>query len=220
MPRPYSAADWFWRVGDVPAGQVYASRRFAYVPSTSDAEFLAFQADSNTPTAIATEAELRDVLDAADVQFLAQPLRPLVLARPRTASARCRLTRSGQSIVSGTGAAIQWTGGTDPLGMNAPAGPNPDRVIVPAGQGGLYLISAHGTFAANGTGTRTIQIRRNTQILRTMPLAAIVTASVATEVPALRFAALGAGDIIRVFALQDSGVTLSVDAELVLWRIE
>lgn len=222
MPKSYSAADWFWIANDGPAGQVYASRRFAYVPAASDVEYLAFLAGGDQATRIVSEAELRDELEKWDVPFLALPLRALELTRPRTHRARVRLVRTGQSIASGTGGLIQWgaAGSIDPSGMNNPAGPNPDRVVIPAGQDGVYLAVIAASFAPNAVGDRAIQLRRNANPIPRATVRQRAPATDTAELVASRLVQLSGSDIVRVAVAQDSGGALLVDAELQLLRIE
>lgn len=220
MPRGYIASDWYWKVGDGPADQVYASAVGAYVPEVNP-DYLAFRADGNVATVIDTEANLRDVLEQWGVRFLSLPLRPIVEARPRVNRARLRLVRTGQSIASGTGALIGWTaaGAIDPLGMwNAGA---PTAITIPEGQDGLYLATVSGTFPANGVGTRSLQMRRNgNPIPRATLRFAAAGVTDPTEFYGTRPIVLQGLDVFRVAASQDSGGPLLVDADVILLRIE
>ena len=56
----YSASNWFWSVAEA-TDRVYSSARAAYVP-VADATYQAWLEEGETPTVIASEAELRDVL--------------------------------------------------------------------------------------------------------------------------------------------------------------
>lgn len=218
MPRTYSPADWYWSVGNGPVGQVYASARFTYVSAATDPDYLDFLAGGDFATTIDTEANLRDALEAMDVAFTTLPLRPLEVLRPRVHGARCRLTRAGQSIASATPTAISWTGGFDPRNMNNPGGANPDRVVIPAGQGGIFLCLASVNFAANATGDRAVQIRQGGAPIATARVRA--PAALEAEFQTLGFAQLNGGDIVRVFVSQDSGAALATSAALTLLRIE
>lgn len=221
MPfNPYRPEAWYWKVGDGPAGQVYSSAAASYVSEASDPGYLAHLASGNLATVIDTEANLRDELERFDVPLLALPLRPLEVARPRTHRARLRLRRAAQSVASGVLAPIQWNAaGFDPLGMNAPAGPNPDRITIPAGQDGLYMFAVSVAFAANATGIRGLQVRRGPATsLGDEGKPALATGP--TFVNLCKPAALSGGDVVRLVPSQDSGGALSVDAEIYLWRIE
>jgi hypothetical protein len=65
MELDYNARDWFWIVGD-DATRVYASARGASVP-LDDPVYCDWLAAGGVPTRIASEAELIDVLRAANV---------------------------------------------------------------------------------------------------------------------------------------------------------
>lgn len=222
MVRFYDAAAWYWKVGNGPAGQVYSSAGFAYVPEASDAAYLAFLADGAIATVIDTEANLRDVLNAADVVFKAEGLPALLVTRPRITSARVRLVRTGFSLASGAGAVIPWsaTGALDPLGMNNPGGANPDRITIPAGQGGFYWATIAASFPVNATGDRAIQMRRNAAAIPRATLRVKAAGGDTTELFGTRLVQLDAGDIFRVAASQDSGGALSIDTEVHLARAE
>jgi len=221
-PNSYTPADWFWRV--TGRTDVYASARFGYFPLT-DAAYLAFLAAGGIATVIDTEANLRDVLNAADVAFQAEGLPALLVSRPRITNARVRLVKTGFSLASGaTGAAalIPWTatGAIDPLGMNNAGGANPDRIVIPAGQGGYYWATIAASFPVNATGDRGIQMRRNAAAIPRATLRVKAAAGDTTELFGSRLVQLDAGDIFRVAAAQDSGSTLSIDAEVHLARAE
>lgn len=222
MPRGYDPRHWYWTVGDGPPGQVYASQRGVYVPAASDPDYLALLAGGEQASSIASEVELRDELEKWDVRFLALPLRAIEELRPRTHRARCRLVRTGQSLDSGTGALIEWgaAGAIDPLDMNNPAGLNPDRVVIPAGEDGIYLAGYQASFAANATGDRAVQLRRNAAAIPRATLRQRAPAADTAELGTSRLIQLAAGDIVRVAVAQSSGGALLVDAELQLLRVE
>ena len=218
MPRVMTGADWYWLVGDGPAGQVYHSRRDVFVP-LADADYQAFLLGGDQATGIASQAELRDELEKWEVPYLGQPLRPIEEARPRVNRARARLVRVGFTLASGAGAAIQWAaGGFDPLGMNGPG--NPDRITIPAGRGGLYLVTVSATFATNGTGDRALQIRRNANPVRGGEFGGRAAGARATSFFGTKPVQLDAGDILRVAWSQDSGGDLVCDATVELGRVE
>lgn len=215
----YDPADWYWRVATRP-GEVYHSARFAFVPDT-DAAFLAWVAADFPPTAIVDEGELREVLSAAGVVYLAEPLPPIEEDRPRVQRARLRLRVQGVSLASSiTGALIQWAaaGAVDPLGMwNAGQA---DRIVIPAGQGGVYLAQVAGVFALNANGDRALQMRRGANPIPGATLSGRAPALRPAETFGSRLVVLAAGDIFRVGWAQDSGGPLVCDAEVALMRVE
>lgn len=91
---------------------------------------------------------------------------------------------------------------------------NPDRFTVPSGHDGNFSVKATGTFVANATGQRGIQITLNgTPVAegRCDAAAAGTTAfSVAIDLD------LVATDIVRMTAFQDSGGNLDVNARLTI----
>lgn len=223
MPRTYSPADWFWIVGDGPSNQVYASRRFGYFANT-DAEYLAFVADGNFATSIALEADLRDVLNAADVRFLAEPLPALAELRPRVVLARCRLQIATFAVPNATGTAVPWdTELVDPVGMHAAS--NPDRIVIP--ESGWYLAlggvrwleSSAGAGGTPNTGMRAAQLRIG-------PATVVATARHApspadnTEFPVTDYFQAAAGDILRMFVEQRCGGAMNAAARITVGRVE
>jgi hypothetical protein len=64
--KTYDPSNWYWIVGGNVA-QVFSSAVGNYV-STNDAAFAAWQADGSTPTRIASEIELGEVLADARVR--------------------------------------------------------------------------------------------------------------------------------------------------------
>lgn len=65
--RQYDPRDWYWIVQDVEGDNVYKSSIGDFV-SVQDADYLAFLADQNVPTSIASKAELGEVLADARVR--------------------------------------------------------------------------------------------------------------------------------------------------------
>jgi hypothetical protein len=214
--RDYFADDWFWIVGDGPAGQVYASRRFAYV-APADAEYQAFLATGSLPTPIPTVAELRDlVLAPAEVRYLTQPLPPIEEKRPRIQRARCRLAIASFSLSHATGTAVPWdTEVADPLNMHGAA--LPDRIVIP--ETGWYDVRGAVGFAANGTGFRAAQLRLGpSQVVADTCVAAAPGRATTLPVGEPFFAS--EGEILRMLVEQNSGGALLVGARITLGRVE
>jgi hypothetical protein len=87
-------------------------------------------------------------------------------------------------------------------------GTNPDRITVPVGGGGLYLIAALASFAGSGTGRRFVLVTVNGTAVdgvRMNPATADIMG-----VPLTTIRNLAAGDIVRLQAFQDSGGDLTV----------
>lgn len=89
-------------------------------------------------------------------------------------------------------------------------GGSPDIFTVPAGKGGLYLVSGIISYAANATGTRYVQLLRNgvgTQALENMQAIAGGLPSYNGFSLVLR---LADGDYIQMRGYQDSGTTINM----------
>lgn len=69
MVKIYDPRDWYWEIAGV-AGR-YSSKRKQQVPP-GDAAYRAWAADGGVATKIGTEDELRDVLAAWDMGYLAE----------------------------------------------------------------------------------------------------------------------------------------------------
>lgn len=87
---------------------------------------------------------------------------------------------------------------------------NTDRATVPAGEGGLYRVSAVISYAANATGYRVLNFRvNNTTDYNVTVLDTNATASLATTMSGSRSMVLAAGDYVVVQAYQNSGGALN-----------
>ena len=66
-----------------------------------------------------------------------------------------------QAVANATDTAITWN--TEDYDTNAFHDPttNTDRITIPAGKGGYYLIEARVSFAANATGIRSVTVKKN-----------------------------------------------------------
>src|SRR5215471_17117665 len=65
MSSPFNKLDWYWVVGNKnPATDVFSSRRYAYVPQASDADYLQFTGLGNQPYWVSTELELLVIMAA------------------------------------------------------------------------------------------------------------------------------------------------------------
>lgn len=213
MPRGYSAANWYWLV--TGRSDVYDSAAFAYVP-LANAGYVAFLADGNVATAIDTEANLRDVLNSADVRFLAEALPALTEERPRIVRARCRLQIASFPALTATGTAVPWdTELADPAGMHGPV--NPDRIVIP--EAGWYHALGGARFPANATGYRVAQLRLGpSTIVAETCVGAAPTRD--TVFPVTDYFFANAGDFLRMFVEQNSGGTLNVAARITVGRVE
>lgn len=212
MPRDYNAADWYWRV--TGRTDVYHSARFAYF-ALSDASYVAFLADGNSSTSIDTEPNLRDVLNAVNVRFLAEALPAIEELRPRIVRARCRLQIASFAVASATGTAVPWdTELVDPLNMHGAV--NPDRIVIP--ETDWYYAFGGARFPSNATGYRAAQLRIGaaTIVAETCVPAA---SGRDTVFPVGDYFQANAGDILRMFVEHSAGVSLNVGARLTLGRV-
>jgi hypothetical protein len=112
------------------------------------------------------------------------------------------------SIPSSAWAAIALE--TADADIGAPAGiwsssTNPERLAVPAGAGGLYLVIGQVTFIPNNTGVRSASLCKNTTTIAQANTPAVATANIGTNVQVSTLAQLGAGDYVALRAFQYSG---------------
>lgn len=129
----------------------------------------------------------------------------------------CRALRAAVQTLgtSGTAEVIAFSDADafDVGAMHNPASNN-SRITVPSGGGGVYFIGCQGTFAANSTGERRLQIRLNgtTNIFENRHQ------SVANALPmqVWGFYALVAGDFVEILATQVSGGSLDI-SNLAFW---
>lgn len=72
----YTPSDWYWRVGgQSPLTQVYSSFEVGYVPN-NNLRFLSWFAEGNRATFIASQVELAQVLNEAELPHLRPPGEP------------------------------------------------------------------------------------------------------------------------------------------------
>lgn len=112
-----------------------------------------------------------------------------------------------QAIASATDVAILFDSETfDTHGFHSTS-TNTGRLTVPAGMGGLYLISGQIRYTGNATGTRAASFRLTGTFITNTSISNAGTAvtSVATQV----LAYLAAGDYVELFAYQTSGSSLN-----------
>lgn len=228
MPLSYDPNAWYWNVLDrTPPNVIYDSAAGAYVAAT-DPGYLAFLADDNPVTVIATDALLQDVLAASAVPYQGQTVPALVEDRPRVARARCRVTDTGETIATGTPTALTFdVENSDPIGMHDPV-TNPQRITIV--ESGLYLVIARVAFLEStaalpgvaNVGTRGLQIRSGSGGGAADEGTTRVGAAISqdTEFPVAEFVQLDAGEFLRLFAEQDCGGDMDVQARLSLLRIE
>lgn len=224
-PR-FTPENWYWLV----PGQlgVYHSASFAYVP-LADSAYVAFLAAGGVAnTGLASDSELRDYLNANNVAYLAEALPPIEVLRASIPRARVRIQRAAFSLANNVITAVDYiSAGQDPVDFHNHSGPNPDRIVIPAGHAGTYLITAGFRFlessaAAGGTpntGDRLGGIRRGaSETLAATRVRACAADN--TEFTVYDEVTLAVGDILRVGALQNCGGTMNLASRFTLRRIE
>jgi hypothetical protein len=126
--------------------------------------------------------------------------------------AGCRVYHSAaQSIGSGTSTALSFNSERhDSDGFHSTSS-NTNRITIPAGMGGKYVISGQVRFAANATGFREVSIRvggaTTIAIQDTLAVGGVPTILSITTVYEL-----AAGDYVELLAYQNSGGALDVDS--------
>lgn len=220
MVRLYEARNWYWFVGN-DFTQVYSSSAFAFVP-LSDPAYLAFLADGNVATRIASVELLRVVLNDVGVVYLNELLPPIQVDRTTVPRARVRLTAGTPfPVTSGVARSVPWeTALSNPLAMWA-LSPNQDRITIP--QTGTYRILAAVRFIeGTRTGIRSIQAALGLGAPPTDLGTLIFAPALAgdTSMIAVDQADLVQGDILRIFVAQGSGGTINCVARVKVEKLE
>jgi hypothetical protein len=124
---------------------------------------------------------------------------------------RCNVENSTtQSLTSGTFTALTFdTEDSDPNNMHSTAS-NTSRITIPSGKGGVYLLVAYTSFAANATGVRSGYFKKNgTTILGPQTNYANGGAGDGVAVHTSFIVALVPTDYVEFFAYQNSGGALN-----------
>lgn len=116
---------------------------------------------------------------------------------------------TAQTIGNNTETAMSWS--SAPRNPNTMwAAGNPTRITIPSGQSGLYLLTGALVFNINGTGGRTVHLRKNgTGDFRRMGSTPGIT-SIHSEMTFAYPVELVAGDYFEIFVWQNSGGNLDV----------
>jgi hypothetical protein len=121
------------------------------------------------------------------------------------------LTRATtQSIANGTNSYVSWTVETnDTHGFIAVTS---DTVTIPAGQGGVYSLSAFARYVANATGFRVLAFEiSGTQTAQWRAIAHATGGQPTDMAVSLAAVRLAAGATIKMFTFQNSGAALNID---------
>jgi hypothetical protein len=221
-------ARWYWTEA-THSGEVYSAADSAWI-SDQDSGYSAFVAAGNVATAIASEAELIEVLGNSGLGYDGGPPPPIVTARPTTASARVRVQRNAaQAVPSGTLTGMIFdTIVSDPTEMADPGAP--DRITVP--EAGVYLVIGSVRFqddavtvpCLTGVGTRELQLRVGASGAGTLIVAHRVapslTGSTPTEFQVVDELELAAGDVVRLGIQHTCGGSMNIRGRLSLRRVE
>lgn len=134
--------------------------------------------------------------------------------------------RAGQPFATNTPNAIDYTSELRDNASFHDTAVNPDRVVIPAAQAGVYDVTVGVRFnestAAGGctanAGDRLVQIRVSGTPVATMRVRAPAAGDTELVLPA-GDQDLSVGDIVRVFAVQTCGGTMTVDSRIAVRRI-
>lgn len=132
----------------------------------------------------------------------------------RNGQARCQVSNSGtQAIPDDALTAVTFDTEDFDVGSMHSTASNTSRLTVPAGAGGVYLLTAHLRYDANATGVRGIRFLKNgTDALTTTCFHLGFSDSGSGPVLQLTvFASLAAGDYVEVQAYQNSTGSLNLD---------
>lgn len=125
---------------------------------------------------------------------------------------RVKLSLSAnQSIPNATLTAVTWPNETYDTDAYHDTVTNPARITIPAGQAGVYTLSANVGFLTSGTGRRSVRIRKNGGAnLARVDLGAVTSGPTALTATVDDVAV--AGDYYEVMVYQDCGAALDLDA--------
>lgn len=120
---------------------------------------------------------------------------------------------SAQSITSSVVTNVLWTSEAEDAAGYHDLVTNTDRITVPTGRGGLFLVVFNGAFAINGSGQRSAQIKKNGAT--TLVDVLVNTNSTAFQSNILTTAVrLAAGDYLTFSVWQNSGGALNTDSTM------
>lgn len=131
------------------------------------------------------------------------------------------------AIGSGAWTSVLWdTEEFDTDGYHSTAS-NTNRLTIPTGLGGKFLLLAVGDFASNATGIRGLQVTKNTATANTnvvLQWSSIAYAGISNAISAAGIIALADGDWLNVNVFQNSGGSLNFasfpsGAHFALYRI-
>lgn len=129
-----------------------------------------------------------------------------------TGQPRCKvfINTANQTIANNLNTPLNFTGETYDVGSMHDTGVNPNRITIPGGGGGVYILKAQVTWVANATGRRDILIYKNgTEIARHVYLTNSGTVKTVCQIAIDDTAA--ANDFYECFVYQDSGAGLDVE---------
>jgi hypothetical protein len=141
---------------------------------------------------------------------------PMVLAIGGTGERKAAAVRanrsSNQSINDNSATAVSFTGADD-FDTDAfhDTGTNPSRLTVPVGKAGYYVLVGQPSYAANTTGRRETELRKNGSgfaQIETAPMGG----GVSTVVQIAGIAYFAVGDYAELFVLQTSGGSLNIQS--------
>lgn len=118
---------------------------------------------------------------------------------------------TNQSVPNSSNTNIAFDTVVNDSGGFADLGTNPERLTVPAGQAGTYLVSAGFNMEPNGVGIRLIRITVNGSLLYSM---GVPTVGISATIVITSLAILSVGDILRTTAFQNSGGPLNLQASI------
>jgi hypothetical protein len=121
----------------------------------------------------------------------------------------CGLSQSsGQSISSATQTDLTFD--TEAFDTDAyhSTSSNTQRITIPSGKGGYFLVTARISYSSNSTGTRILWLRKNGSEIATSSSQPVSTGDI-TTVQINNIMALAVGDFITMNAYQGSGTSLT-----------
>jgi hypothetical protein len=126
---------------------------------------------------------------------------------------------AAQSINNATFTAITWDSEDFDIGSYHDNSTNNSRITIPSGKTGYFLLSGVISFAANATGNRGVELRKNGSGVDYIFFLAPAAVANAPAFPFSFTISLAAADYLELFAYQTSSGALNVDNASTKWQV-
>lgn len=164
--------------------------------------------DASTTLAVASTAGYLLTVDSAE----ATGLKWAAPASGSTFVGARAYRNSAQNISNATLTAVEYNAETYDTDSFHSTSTNTSRFTIPSGKGGYYALHVMLTYQENGTGIRDLRFYKNGSELQMLRLFGSSTANALTGLFGTYVGNFAAGDYLECYAYQNSGGTLTVDA--------